>query len=42
MVRLPATMAAGQYRLAIEAVDVATGVTAKVKTPFTVKPTNIR
>jgi len=42
MVRLPKTMPAGQYRLAIEATDVATGVTAKVKTPFTVKPANTR
>ncbi len=42
MVRLPKPMPAGQYRLAIEATDVATGVTAKVKTPFTVKPANMR
>ncbi|MEI6474073.1 MAG: hypothetical protein WCO75_01650 [Planctomycetota bacterium] len=40
MVRLPTPMLAGQYRLAIEATDVATGVTAKVKTPFTVKSAN--
>jgi len=42
MVRLPDSLLGGQYRLAIEATDVATGVTAKVKTPFTVKPSNKR
>lgn len=42
MVRLPDAMLAGQYRLAIEATDMATGLTAKVKTPFTVKPANKR
>lgn len=38
MVRLPDSLLAGQYRLAIEATDMATGMMAKVKTPFTVKP----
>jgi hypothetical protein len=42
MVRLSDTLLAGQYRLAIEATDMATGVTAKVKTPFTVKPAKKR
>jgi hypothetical protein len=42
MVRLPDSILGGQYRLAIEATDMATGVTAKVKTPFTVKPSNKR
>ncbi len=42
MVRLPDSLLGGQYRLAIEATDVATGMTAKVKTPFTVKPSNTR
>ena len=42
MVRLPDSLLGGQYRLAIEATDVATGVTAKVKTPFSVKPSNKR
>jgi hypothetical protein len=42
MVRLPDTLLAGQYRLAIEATDLESGMTAKVKTPFTVKPSNKR
>jgi hypothetical protein len=42
MVRLPDSLLGGQYRLAIEATDVATGMTAKVKTPFTVIPLNKR
>ena len=42
MVRLPNSLLGGQYRLAIDATDMATGVTAKVKTPFTVKPSNKR
>ncbi len=42
MVRLPESLLAGQYRLAIEATDMATGMMAKVKTPFTVKPAKKR